>query len=182
MRLRAAWLLLAVTACASEVPQPPTPTVNTADALRERLPETIAGFRRGATTTVAEAGGGGSELAYATANRGIAGYVQLLRREPPLSPEAAEEELARFVADNTSGTPMHRRLRQRALVALPAGQPVLRCAELDGTFGRQPVESLACAGVFGGQLMRLRLSHVRRDGRMAEARGFAEGVAAALAP
>ncbi len=180
MQLRAAWFLLALVGCAMDVPQDPPTVTHSADTLIERLPDAIATFRRGGTTPVDDPAGAGSEMAYATANRAIAGYIQVLRREPPLDPDAAEQELARFVADNTSGTPMHRRLRQRALVGVPAEQPVLRCAELEGTFGRQAVESLACVGVFGGQLVRLRVSHIRREGRMAEARGFAEGVAATL--
>jgi len=182
MRALALLLLATLAACATQAPPPP-PVVNTAEALRQRLPDTIAGFRRGSSTTLSEPSTGeGTELAYATANRAIAGYVQVLRRDPALAPGATEEELVRFVADSTSGTPMHRRLRQRAVIVLPAAQPALRCAELEGTYGRQAVESLACVGIFGGQLVRLRLTHIRRESRMAEARGFAEALAAALTP
>jgi len=166
----AALLLLA--GCATDAP-PAATRLSTADALLARLPDSVGGFRRGATTPLTDPAPG-SEVAYATANRAIAGYVQVLRRAEPLPAGTAAAELRRFVAEAATGS--SRRMRERAPPTL-AG---LDCAELEGTYGRQAVESLACAGVFGGQLVRLRLTMVRRGERMAEARGFAEGVAAAL--
>ncbi len=163
-------LLLA--ACAIEGPVP-APTVSTADALLARLPDSVAAFRRGATTPLTEPSPG-SEVAYATPNRAIAGYVQVLRRGEPMAAEATAGELRRFVAEAATGS--SRRMRERGQATLSG----LDCVELEGTYGRQAVESLACAGVFGGQLVRLRLTMVRRGDRMGEARGFAEGVAAAL--
>lgn len=184
---RPLWFLLLALALAGCAADPATSVAiapTTVENLVARLPDSIGSFRRGGVTMLSDGAAGGEpsgqELAYATASREIAGYVQVLRSAAPVSLEMADAELARFVSDTTSGSPMHRRLRQRALVALPAGQPMLRCAELEGSFGRHAVESLACVGVFGGQLVRLRVSHIRREGRMAEVRGFAELVAAAL--
>ena len=177
-----ALLGLVLAGCASVAPpvDPQAASISSADALVARLPESVENFRRGGTTVLSEPAPGGREVAYATGNRGIAGFVQVIRRPEPMVAAQAEAELQRFVSETTSGTAMHRRLRARATPALPAENPVLRCVELDGIFGRQSVESLACVGAFGGQLVRLRLSHIRREGRMAEARGFAEAVAAAL--
>ena len=166
-RALAALLLLA--ACATEGTAPP-PAISTADALVARLPETVGGFGRGGTTPVGEANPG-TEVAYATGNRSVAGYVQVLRRD---AAPVAEAELRRFVAETATGT--SRRMRERSQASLGG----FSCAELDGTYGRQAVESLACAGAFGGQLVRLRLTMTRRAERMAEARAFAEGIAAAL--
>lgn len=167
--IRASGLVLLLGACAMEAPAP-APTLSSTEALVARLPESVGGFRRGAITPLSDAGSG-NEVAYATANRSIAGYVQVLRADAPV---AAETELRRFAAEATTGAA--RRLRERAQVTIAP----FNCVELEGTFGRQPVEGLACAGAIGGQLVRLRLSMTRRVERMAEARGFAEGIAAAL--
>lgn len=147
----------------------PAPAPSTAQALLARLPDSVGAFRRGGTTPVTEPAAG-TEVAYATPNRAIAGYVQVLGRAEPM----VAEGLQRFVAAAASGS--SRRMRERAQATLGG----FSCAELEGTYGRQAVESLACVGAFGGQLVRLRLTMVRRAERMIEARGFAEGVAAAL--
>jgi hypothetical protein len=159
---------------------PPANPLASAEALVARLPEAIGNFRRGGTTALSEPAPGGQEIAYATANRGIAGFVQVIPRTEAVVAESAEDELQRFLRDTLASTAMHRRLRQRATLALPEQQPALRCASLDGTYGRQAVESLACTGSFDGQLVRLRLSYIRRDGRMAEARDFASLLATTL--
>jgi hypothetical protein len=162
-------LALVLVGCATDGP-PPAPAASTAEQLVSRLPASLGGFQRGGTTPLTEPSAG-TESAYATANRAIAGYVQVLGRTDSV---ATEPELRRFVAEVASGS--SRQMRTRAQAAIGD----FRCAELDGTYGRQAVESLACAGAFGGQLVRLRLTMVRRGDRMAEARAFAEGIAAAL--
>jgi hypothetical protein len=183
MRRAAAGLFLAVLAgCAVEAPPPVSvdnPMIGVT-ALAARLPESLGNFNRGGTTVMDGATPGGQEIAYATASRALAGFVQLVPQLEPMSEAGLPEALQRFVYDSTANTPIHRRLRERLSVNLPEAQPMLRCSELEGTYGRQPVESLACVGVFGGQLLRLRVSHIRREGRMAEVRGFAELVVAAL--
>lgn len=161
-------LALALAGCVTAGPTPP-PAPSTAETLLGRLPRQLGGFIRGVSTPIAEPVDG-TEVAYATGNRATAGYVQILG---PVGATGADD-LPRFVAAAASGS--SRRMRERAQVALGG----FNCAELDGTYGRQAVESLACAGVFGGQSVRLRLTMVRRGERMAEARGFAEGIAAAL--
>lgn len=183
MRLGALFLMgAALVGCAAEGPpaDPAASALNSVGALVARLPDTIGNFRRGGTTILNEPSPGGQEIAYATASRAIAGYVQVIPRPEPLVESAVPEALQRFVSDTTGNTPMHRRLRPRQALGLPESQPLLRCNELDGTFGRQAVESLACVGAFGGQMVRLRISHVRREGRMAEARAFAEQLAQTL--
>jgi len=183
MRRAAAGLVLALLAgCAMEAPPPPSvdTSLTATAALVGRLPETLGSFNRGGTTLLDGATPGGQEIAYATASRALAGFVQVVPQLEPIGEAGLPEALQRFVYDSTANTPIHRRLRERRSVSLPEARPVLRCSELEGNYGRQPVESLACVGVFGGQLVRLRVSHIRREGRMAEVRGFAELVAAAL--
>ena len=183
MRRAAAGLFLAVLAgCALEAP-PPASVGNpqaAAAALAGRLPVNVGNFNRGGTTVMDGETPGGQEIADSTANRALAGFVQVVPQPEPMTEAGLPEALQRFVYDSTANTPIHRRLRERLSVSLPEAQPVLRCSELEGTYGRQPVESLACVGVFGGQLVRLRVSHIRREGRMAEVRVFAELVAATL--
>ncbi len=173
---------LALTGCATDGPpaDPAAQALSNVGALVARLPDNLGNFRRGGTTLLNEPTPGGQEIAYATANRAIAGYVQVIPRLQPMTDDDAAAELQRFVSDTTANTPMHRRLRPRQAVNLPEAQPALRCNELDGTFGRQAVESLACVGAFGGQMVRLRVSHIRREGRMAEARDFASLLATTL--
>ena len=183
MRRAAAALFLAVLAgCAAEAPPPASVdgSLIAAAALVGRLPESLGNFNRGGTTMIDVGTPGGQEVAYATANRALAGFVQVVPQLEPMTDAGLSEALQRFVYDSTANTPIHRRLRVRLSVSLPEAQPMLRCSELEGTYGRQPVESLACVGVFGGQLVRLRVSHIRREGRMVEVRGFAELVAATL--
>ena len=148
----------------------PSVVPSTADALVSRLPERLGAFQRGGTTPLSEPNAG-SEVAYATGNRAVAGYVQVRRQTDAVAPEP---ELRRFVTEAAAGS--SRSMRERGRVSLGH----FSCAELEGTYGRQAVESLACAGAFGGQLVRLRLTMTRRADRMAEARGFAEAISAAL--
>jgi hypothetical protein len=186
---RPAWFLLLalvlnLAGCTAEPGIQVAMTPSTAENVVARLPESIGNFRRGVVTILSDGAAGdgprGQELAYATADRSLAGFVQVVPQLEPMGEAGLPEALQRFVYDSTANTPSHRRLRERLSVSLPEARPVLRCSELEGNYGRQPVESLACVGVFGGQLVRLRVSHIRREGRMAEVRGFAELVAAAL--
>lgn len=138
------------------------------EAVAERVPESLGAFRRGATVPLA-GGAEGREFPFATGNRAIAGYVQL---RAATSPDAATD-LALQVEEVTQSGPPHRRLRDRAR---PAPQGGLHCAELDGTFGRTPVDGLACSAVVAGNILRIRLTMQRRDGRLDQAREFARGM------
>jgi hypothetical protein len=147
---------------------PPQPWQAQAD----RLPTSLGAFRRGTPVALTGAAAG-REFPYATPGRGIAGHVQV-RAGAALD---ANAELERFLHEVGQEAAAHRRVAARSAVTIGG---FWRCTELEGVLGRQPVEGLACAAVHGGNTWRLRLSMVRREGRMEEARGFAAGVAAAL--
>lgn len=151
------------------------------ERLAQRLPAETAGFRRGAT--LAEPQPGAVEVPYATSGQLAAGATVTLL--PLASAGGVADEAAALeamVADARQAAP-HRRLRDVARFTLPAGGPPrLRCAETEGTYGRERVEGLLCAGRFGASLVRLRVTMPRRDPPPADARAFAAGIAAALAP
>lgn len=177
-RLATFSLLLGLAACAVPEETPPETaaapaTRRTPQELAARLPERLEQFQRGNPAQLP--GGQGVEYPYATPGRRIAGHVQLRAATGPVGTEALDSELRAMAAEAAAG-PQHRRLRERGRESV-AG---LNCITLEGNFGRMPVDSLACAGAFGGQVLRLRLTMARREGRMDEAKRFAEGIAAAL--
>lgn len=169
-------LLLALAGCAAETADdpslwaagPPQAWQQQAD----RLPPTVGAFRRG-TPAPLPGGGPGREIPYATAGRAIAGHVQVR----PGAPADAAAELESFVREAAQDAAAHRRVAARSVLTIGG---VWRCAELEGSLGRQPVEGLACAAVHGGNTWRLRMSMARREGRMEEARSFAAGIAGVL--
>ncbi len=191
MRGLALLAALGLGACAMEGASPeggaaavaPVRAVSAPEALAQRLPSQAAGFQRGATVPTAQPLPG-VEVAYATPSRVAAAFVQVLR--PPSAvtdgtgSPAVEEEFQRSIADAARGSGPHRRLRVVREANQPARSPLLRCAELEGTYGRQPVQSTICVGAAGGQLLRLRVSMPRRDPAPADTRAFLAEIVAAL--
>jgi hypothetical protein len=156
-----------------------------AEALAERLPASAAGFQRGSTAVVSGERSG-REVAYATQGRTAraAGFVQVVTFATPLadgpaSPEAMAE-FSRWRQEAAEGSGPNRRLRETAQFDAPAANPLLRCAELEGNYGRQAVQSMVCVGAAGGQMLRLRVAMPRRDPPVAQPRAFAEEIAASL--
>ncbi|MCS6890537.1 MAG: hypothetical protein RMK64_09625 [Rhodovarius sp.] len=142
-----------------------------------RLPERIGSFQRGSAMPL-PAGATGLEIPYANPGRVIAGYVRII---PQAAAPVAEAALQQHVAEVTGAAAAHRRLGEQARLDLPAGREAFfRCVELGGHFGRQPVDSLLCSGARGRNLIQLRLTMARREGRLEQAREFAAAVAAAL--
>lgn len=185
MRARAPLAVLALAAalggCAPEgATTSAIPRVGAPEMLASRLPEEAAGFRRGANAPVSEPLAG-REVAYATGNRAAAAFVQVLAPPEPLpdgpgSP-AAQAEFARWRDETARGASPSRRLRVTQ-EAERAG--LFRCADLEGTYGRQPVSSMLCVGAAAGQLLRVRLSMPRRDFPAADGAAFLSAIAAAL--
>lgn len=179
-------LLATLAACTPEAPRPTgIPRANNPEQLADRLPEEAAGFRRGANAPVTEPFAG-REVAYATGSRNAAAFVQVLT--PPSAPggeplpdgpngAAAQAEFARWRDEAARGTSPSRSLRVTA-EAERAG--LFRCADLEGTYGRQPVSSMLCVGAAGGQLLRVRLSMPRRDFPAADSAAFLGAIAASL--
>jgi hypothetical protein len=189
MRKPALLLLLAgLAACATEggdsVTASAVPVVSAPARLAERLPAQAGTFQRGATSPI-EQPLPGVEVAYATAGRSAAGFVQVVRppsEAPPDGPGSlvAQDEYQRMVAAAQRGAGPHRRLRVVQESDQPPAAPLFRCAHLEGTYGRTPVTSTSCVGAAGGQLLRLRVSMPRRDPPAADPRAFISDIAAAL--
>jgi hypothetical protein len=168
------------------LPSAPVPVASAPERLAERLPSQAAGFQKGAAQPLRQPSPG-VEVAYATPGRTAAGFVQVLR--PPgdgaalpdgIGSPSVQAEYQRFVAEVVRGAGAHRRLAVVREVNQPEGDPLFRCAELEGTYGRQPVQSMICVGAAGGQLLRLRTSMARRDPPLADSRAFLREIVAAL--
>jgi len=183
---------LGLGACATEAPPPavalppaPIPVASAPQLLAQRLPSQAASFQRHATVPVRQPFPG-VEVAYATPGRTAAGFVQVLR--PPgdgalpdgIDSPAVQGEYQRSIAEAARGAGAHRRLQVIRELNQPEENPLFRCAELEGTYGRQPVQSMICVGAAGGQLLRLRASMPRRDPPLADSRAFLRDIVAAL--
>ena len=57
---------------------------------------------------------------------------------------------------------------------------LFRCADLEGSYGRQPVQSMICVGAAAGQMIRIRLSMPRRDTPAADTSAFLSAIAASV--
>lgn len=147
-----------------------------------RLPAELGGFERGAVLPLS--GREGVEAPYATRGlRGAGATVQLL-----LAPQGAEAMppndalLSALIAEAIGGG-SHRRIRERGQrFPLPAtGSARLLCTEIEGTYGRERVEGLLCAGRQNLSQVRVQVTMPRTMPPAADAREFAAGVAGALA-
>ncbi|MDB5416041.1 MAG: hypothetical protein JWR10_4376 [Rubritepida sp.] len=167
------------------LPPEPIPVATAPELLARRLPAEAASFRRGATTPVRQPSPG-VEVAYATNGRTAAGFVQVLR--PPgedalpdgIESAAAQAEYQRSIAEAVRGAGQHRRLRVIAEVNHPENNPLFHCAEMEGTYGRQAVQSMTCVGGAGGQLLRIRVSMPQHEPALADPRAFLRDITAAL--
>lgn len=193
MRVPVLLAALALGACAMDeappaVPLPPAPipVASAPELLAQRLPSQAASFQKGATVPLRQPLPG-VEVAYATPGRTAAGFVQVLR--PPgdgaalpdgVDSPAVQGEYQRSIAEAARGAGPHRRLTVIRELDQPENNPLFRCAELEGTYGRQPVQSMICVGAAGGQLLRLRASMPRRDPPLADSRAFLREIVAAL--
>jgi hypothetical protein len=192
----AAALLLAVAGCVAAPGTGPDSTAGAAASVTElvsRLPAEAAGLRRGQALPLGR-GQEGREVAYTSRGRpGAGATVEILGAEgaaavpggadSPAVSAALEELLAEALRPQP-----HRRVRERARFSLPetaaAGPAALRCAETEGSYGRERVQGLLCAGGFGGRLLRLRLAMPQRamdrEAPGTEPRDFAAAIATAL--
>lgn len=181
--------LFSLVACESAhqggVASGPVPRADAPAALANRLPASAAGFQRGATVPVTQPQSG-TEVNYATEGRRAAAFVQVLRPAgaPPASdgpndPEA-QSEFQRWVAESARGQGPARRLSVASEFNEPPSSPLMRCAAMEGTYGRQPVQSLVCVGAAGGQILRIRASMPRHTPPVADPRAFVREISAAL--
>jgi hypothetical protein len=153
--------------------------------LAARLPEDAAGFLRGATTPLSR-GEAGREVGYRSAGMVAAGAtVQLYRLPGATLPEGTGSADAEAAFDDLMREALRpvppRRMREEARFTLPAGGPaLLRCAETSGSYGRERVRGLVCAGGVGGGVLRLRVAVPGQEQPPADARAFASAILAAL--
>ena len=154
------------------------PSLQTAAA---RLPADAAGFVRGRSIDYErERAGYGIGVDYATPNRAAVATVSVYDRgrgfigSDPASSEI-ESELATAVREASEGATGRgaRRLAEAQRVTLPVdGTPGLRCARMEGTFGRAPVRRLVCIGGASGRYLRVQVTMPDR-GAPADADAFA---------
>jgi hypothetical protein len=187
-------LLLALAACVppdgetvatTAAVAPPAPRLSVQVAA-QRLPAEAAAFRRGQTLP-ARPPATGQEVTYATpaARQRAAAVVKLAPvgadlPDGPASP-AATAAFQAELNDAVQGRDRARNLHETRRFPLQvAGSTALTCAALEGSFGRQPVEGLVCAGAVGGNLVRLRVTMPKVASHLADAPAFASAIVAAL--
>lgn len=185
LALMGAGLLLLLAGCeaprqAGQAPAPAAVRAGpvTAEALAAALPASADSFTRGATVPVRQPMEG-LEVNYATPNRRGAAFVQVVRPAQGDAPAAATGEYTRWLDEVSTGARPGRRLNLVQEFTEPAG-PGLRCAALEGSYGRQPVLSTFCVGSAGGHVLRLRVTMMRDAGPVADARAFLLEVARSL--
>lgn len=188
-------LLLALTlaaGCAEMIVQEaPPPAASSSAEIARRLPAEAGDFLRGATVEhEAERPGFGTGVDYATRNRTAVATVQIYDRgsqaripEDPAAPEI-EAELDRSVAETLEAVRRRpaRRLaeRDRATETLPEGAgPGLRCAVLQGTFGRMPVTQRICVGGAAGKFLKVQMTAADRTAPATATDSFLAAVARA---
>lgn len=171
-------LALLLPACAAMVPG----GGRSLDEISAAMPREIAGFVLG------EAGRRQDRtltLDYATANRAAVATVLVYETggrgapDAPGSPEI-ERELSSAVAEVTE-VPQGRtgrRLAERERITL--ADPGLRCAILEGSFGRAPVTRHLCVGGAQGRFVKVQVTMATRPTPPADAAGFAAGALRAV--
>jgi hypothetical protein len=158
------------------------------DIAAARLPEQAGGFSRGGTTWhEQEQPGMGVAVDYTAPNRSAVATVSLYDRghgpvpDNPDDPRiVAEFDLAVAEVMSLAETRTNHRMaeQERTEMQLP-GQPGLRCARLDGVYGRQPVRTLVCLGGAGGRYLKLHVTAPIRRVRAVDPEPFLRDVAAA---
>jgi hypothetical protein len=172
-------LLLPLAACAGGIAGG-TPTL---DAAVARLPAEVAGFTRGSTEWLERQRPGlGASTEYAGPSRAAIASVSFYDRgqtavadnDPRLGAEfsAAVSEVVSLAGTRTS-----QQLAEsgRTSLAIPGGAP-LSCARLDGTYGRQPVNTLVCLGAAAGRYFKVQVTSPARQVRPVDPMPFVVGV------
>lgn len=164
------------------------------DAALSRLPEEAAGFTRGVTTDMeATQPGQGRAVDYATqagfgiaARAAIASVILYDRGQPPLPPDTPqaviEAQLNEGVVETTAPAPGRQMAESHRRDLPAAGGAPLRCATLEGTYGRTAMWQQMCVGVAAGRFVKIFVAVPTRqkDLLAMDADGFAQAVTAAL--
>lgn len=168
----------AMVGCAA-LDEPARPTL---DEIAARMPREISGFVLGETT-----GRPGPQLVLDYATRARSAVATVLVYETggrPAPADAASPELDREltaavaeVAEAPTGR-TGRRLAERSRVSVP--DPGLRCALMEGSFGRAPVTRHLCLGVAQGRFVKVQVTMPTRTPPPADAIAFASGAVRAV--
>lgn len=152
------------------------------DTIAARMPGEIAGFVRGDVT---QRPGTVLAIDYATASRSAVGTVLVYGtggRAAPSDPDAAEidREVTTAVGEVTEVPHGRtgRRLAERE--RLTVADPGLRCAVLDGSFGRAPVRRHICVGGASGRFVKVQVTTGTARGPGVDAIAFAAGALRAV--
>lgn len=157
-----------------------TPTLEAAAA---RLPAEVAGFTRGsAVWHERERPGQGVSVEYAAGGRAAVATVSLYDRVQPAvaadDPRLGAEfssAVAEVVALAGTRTSQQMAESARAAVPIPGGAPI-SCARLDGTYGRQPVQTLVCLGAAAGRFLKIQVTSPQRQVRPVDPMPFVVGI------
>jgi hypothetical protein len=171
MRRSALLLALLAASCGQEESgrraNPAASAVPPLEAAAARLPDQAAGFTRGSIVWhERERAGLGVSAEYAGPARAAVATVSLYDRaqgvvtEGPGSPRLARE-FSDSVAEvvTLAGTRTSQQMAEsgRSEVAVPGGAP-LSCARLEGTYGRQAVQTLVCVGAAAGRFLKVQVT------------------------
>jgi hypothetical protein len=172
-----AGLMLAVAGCAAlEDSQRPS-----LEAITTRMPVEIAGFQRGDT---ARRPGDVLALDYATPNRAAVATVLVYGtgRSVPADPGSPEidREVSSAVMEVTEAPQGRtgRRLTERE--RFNVAEPGLRCAVMQGAFGRAPVTRHVCVGSAQGRVVKVQVTMGTSRTPQADAVAFAAGALRAV--
>lgn len=152
------------------------------EEVEARMPREIAGFVQG---DIAQRPGPLLSMDYATANRAAVATVLVYEsggRAAPDNPAAPEidRELSAAVMEVTEAPAGRtgRRLTERERVTL--GDAGLRCARMEGSFGRAPVARTLCVGGAQGRFVKIQVTMAARTPAPADATAFAAGAMRAV--
>lgn len=152
------------------------------DEISAGMPAEIAGFVLGEDGRRREQT---LSLDYATPNRAAVATVLVYEtggRGAPNDPASAgiERELSSAVAEVTEVPQVRtgRRLAERQRITV--ADPGLRCAILEGSFGRAPVTRHLCVGGAQGRFVKVQVTMPTRPTPPADAVGFAAGALRAV--
>jgi hypothetical protein len=180
--------LLAACAGQQQAPARGGDTRATLQDVAGRLPAEVAGFTRGETTWHEPARPGlGVTVDYAGPGRSAVSTVSLYDRGLRTLPQdiaspAMQQELAAAVEESLALA--ERRTSQelsegdRSVLAVP-GQAPLQCTRLQGTYGRQPVETLLCLGTASGRFLKVQVTAPSRQVQPVDPMPFVVGIARA---
>jgi hypothetical protein len=145
------------------------------EAIAARMPIEIAGFTRG---ELPQRPGDILTLDYATANRAAVATVQIYAtggRSVPADPSSSEidREVTSAVMEVTEAPQGRtgRRLTERDRFTI--ADPGLRCAVMEGAFGRAPVTRHVCVGSAQGRMVKVQVTMATRRPPPADATAFA---------